>query len=266
MLKAHLQSSLSFLLAAKYEYAKNEQYDYSAVPRPCHNIVFMLEGGAEILSDGERFSVKAGEIMFIPQGSRYTAKWIAEPKAIFHSLHFCFLNQNDPFAEADARVQLIRLNNFDYLYSLLLKIAEHRFLKGADAFFALSAFYELFGELCPAIKTIENKKCEALRPAVEYIEKNYGTKISIDRLAEACYLSTSRFYHLFKEKLGVSPIEYKNNLAIKRAEQELLCHPEKQISSVAENNGFSSVVYFERAFKKRTGKTPSEYRKQNRLV
>lgn len=266
MIKADLQSSLLFLLTAKYEYSKNEEYDYSAASRPCHNLVFMLCGSAEIISENEILTLHSGELLYIPQGSYYKAKWIAEPKAVFHSLHFAFNAEHNPLPSKQIAVQKIDCADFDELYSLIKKIAEHRFLNGADGFFALSAFYELFGKISELITVSEKQNYTTLSPAIKYIEKNYRSKISVDKLAKLCFLSTSRFYHLFKEKLGVSPIVYKNDVAIKHAEQELLYQPEKSIASISENNGFSSVVYFERAFKKSTGKTPSEYRKEKRLI
>lgn len=266
MIKADLQCSLLFLLTVKYEYAKNEQYDYSAASRPCHNLVFMLCGSAEIVSENEKITLHAGELLYIPQGSYYSAKWIAEPKAVFHSLHFAFNAEHNPLQNRLAPVQKIDCNDFYELYSLVKKIAERRFLNGADGFFALSAFFELFGKISERIAVNEKQNHTALSKAIKYIENNYKSKISVDKLAELCFLSTSRFYHLFKEKLGVSPIVYKNDVAIKHAAQELLYQPEKSIAAIAKDNGFSSVVYFERAFKKNIGKTPSEYRKYKRLI
>lgn len=266
MIKADLQSSPSFLLTAKYEYSKNEQYDYSAASRPCHNLVFMLCGSAEIVSENEKFTLNAGELLYIPQGSYYSAKWIAEPKVVFHSLHFAFYAEHNPLQNKQVPVQKIDCDDFYELYSLIKKIAERRFLNGADGFFALSAFFELFGKISEHIAVNEKQNYTALSPAIKYIENNYKCKISVDKLAESCFLSTSRFYHSFKEKLGVSPIVYKNDVAIKHAAQELLYQPEKSIAAIAKDNGFSSVVYFGRAFKKNTGKTPSEYRKDKRLI
>lgn len=266
MIKADLQNSLQFLLTAKYEYAKNEEYDYSAVARPCHNLVFMLCGNAEIISENKKIALRANEILYIPQGSYYKAKWIARPKAVFHSLHFAFNAEHNPLQNKQISVQKINYDNFAELYSLLIKIAERRFLNGSDGFFALSAFFELFGKISEQIIISEKQNYAALTPAVKYIENHYRAKISVDKLAKTCFLSTSRFYHLFKEKLGVSPIAYKNDVAIKHAAQELLYMPEKSVSAIAEDNGFSSVVYFERTFKKITGKSPSDYRKEKRLI
>ena len=66
--------------------------------------------------------------------------------------------------------------------------------------------------------------------------------------------------------MGVSPIVYKNRLSIQSAAQELLYNKDESIANISKKYGFSSLVYFEQLFKKTTGKSPSQYRKENQLL
>ena len=64
---------------------------------------------------------------------------------------------------------------------------------------------------------------------------------------------------LFKEKMGVAPIEYVNTLRIERA-CNLIASSPMSFSKVGENCGFYDNFYFSKIFKKITGMTPTEYK------
>ncbi|MBO5240103.1 MAG: helix-turn-helix domain-containing protein [Clostridia bacterium] len=267
MIYAKMQEILSLLLSVQYVHEKNVKYDYSTQPRPCHNFVFMLEGKAIIQSNGERILLKAGNILFIPKNTIYTAQWIAKPKAVFHSLHFSFFPKNDSLANMKIPVQLLDSLNFNHLYDLLKDIERYQFCKDTNSFLALAAFYKLCGTLLHNVKfELEKPPYTTLSPALTYIEQNYRKQFSVQYLADLCFLSPSRFYYLFKEQTGVSPIVYKNRIAIQNSAQELLSNKEKPIREIARNHGFVSPIYFERLFKKSFGKSPSKYRKEESLV
>lgn len=109
--------------------------------------------------------------------------------------------------------------------------------------------------------TVYELTFKTLAPAVYYLEQNYKKNVTVDELSKLCYLSPSRFFYLFKQQTGTSPIVYKNKIACQRSAQDLLNDKTKPIAEIAKEHGFSSVVYFERVFKKIMGKSPSVYRK-----
>ena len=65
---------------------------------------------------------------------------------------------------------------------------------------------------------------------------------------------------LFKAKTGQTISEYCNSRKIGNAKQ-LLKHSRLSISDIAAQTGFNNVTYFNRTFKKITGKSPQEYRR-----
>ncbi len=264
MFNANIQENLSLLLSVKYTYAKPETYDYSFSPRPCHNFAFMLEGEGIIKTQEQTIKLKAGDILYIPQNTTYISHWLAYPKVVFHSLHFAFNIKNDPFFNKNIPIQVLPNDKFDELYLLLKNIESHQFSKGTNSFIALSSFYGLCAELLQSVKLLPTKQVSKdIIPAIKYLEKNHTAKVSIDYLASLCFISASRFYFLFKQQMGVSPIVYKNRLSIQSAAQELLYNKNESIANISKKYGFSSLVYFEQLFKKITGKSPSKYRKEN---
>ena len=73
----------------------------------------------------------------------------------------------------------------------------------------------------------------------------------------------SRTYYstMFKMLNGVSVWTYIINQRIDRA-QQLLEKSEMSVIEICEKCGFNNLSNFNKAFKKITGKTPSEYRKE----
>lgn len=68
---------------------------------------------------------------------------------------------------------------------------------------------------------------------------------------------------IFTEAVGISPVEYLTELRIKTAKQ-LLENPSissNTISNICELSGYNDIGYFSKIFKKKTGLSPSEYRK-----
>lgn len=265
MLISNTQETTPLLLSIQYTYTKNVRHDFTNQPRPCHNFVFMLEGEGVVLSNNKTFRLRSGDILFIPKNTTYQYNWIPNPKAVFHSLHFSFHAKNDPLLNKNIPVQTLDNTQFPELYRLLKEIEAYQFNKDLRFFFALSAFYKICGTLLNGIKIND---CEPINktisPAIAYIEQNYNAKISVNVLADLCFLSPSRFFYLFKQQTGNSPIAYKNKIAVQYAAQELLFNKDVSIKEIAERHGFSNFIYFERAFKKIIGKTPSQYRKEER--
>ena len=266
MIHAKMQEILSLLLSVQYMRNKNKEYDYSKLPRPCHNLVFMLEGEALIEFKTGVIRLKAGDILFIPKNTTYKAKWLAKPKTVFHSLHFSFQPNNDPLANQNIPVQSLNNAHFKELYILLKEIEMYQFSKNTTSFFALSAFYKICGLLFEEIKFNKTSATKTLQPAITYIHQNYTKHFTVEHLANLCFLSPSRFYYLFKEQMGISPIVYKNKIAIQYSVQELLYNKELSIKEIAQKHGFVSPIYFERVFKKFMGKPPSQYRNEDYFI
>ena len=90
---------------------------------------------------------------------------------------------------------------------------------------------------------------------------SYDTPINVDQLAKQFATNRTSLNTLFKKVCGMSVIEYITALRISIA-SDLLIDTGMTIKEIAERTGFSEETYFFRAFKKKTGITPGEFRKQ----
>lgn len=109
---------------------------------------------------------------------------------------------------------------------------------------------------------VPHDKTTALMAKVKkYLQNNYMMyDISLDSVSAILNINSSYFSTQFKRTFGVNFVEYLTDLRI-RAAKELLADPMRPAAEVASMVGYESANYFARAFKKRTGLTPTEYRR-----
>lgn len=66
--------------------------------------------------------------------------------------------------------------------------------------------------------------------------------------------------HIFREQTGQTFVEYLTQVRMRKI-LELCRDPKQSIKSIAEQSGYSNISYFYKVFKKATGKTIGEYRR-----
>ncbi|WP_233268630.1 AraC family transcriptional regulator [Cellulophaga sp. L1A9] len=93
---------------------------------------------------------------------------------------------------------------------------------------------------------------------IKYIRGNLHETLSVEELSKKAYMSPSHFHRVFKNELGISPIEFINNERIKLA-VSLLQNSKRKIKDVYMECGFESRSYFNRVFKTKQHISPGEY-------
>lgn len=121
---------------------------------------------------------------------------------------------------------------------------------------------------CRATEEIEMQKNIGGRKqallAMDYIEKNYADPdLNLNSVCSYLNISASRFSTIFKNITGETFMEALIRIRMQKA-KELLENTDLKNYEIAEKVGFSDPHYFSIAFKKMTGKTPSEYAKEKR--
>ncbi len=98
--------------------------------------------------------------------------------------------------------------------------------------------------------------------ATNYFNEHYNEDINIAEYAASRNMSTSWFIRNFKLYNKTTPLNYILNTRIANA-QNLLETTRYNITEIASIAGYDNPLYFSRLFKKQTGLSPSEYRKEN---
>lgn len=95
--------------------------------------------------------------------------------------------------------------------------------------------------------------------ARQILDDGYRSSINITQIAKELFVTDSYLIRVFKQKYGISPLQYLINKRMEEAAR-LLQFTDAQISEVAAAVGYHDTNYFNRLFKKHMGKTPAELR------
>ncbi len=106
---------------------------------------------------------------------------------------------------------------------------------------------------------------DSIDTVVQHINTNYAADISLDYLADIACVSKTHLAHLFRTRLGTSPLRYLHQVRIETAKR-LLGTSQLPIREVAAQVGFADPLYFSRAFRLTTGLSPKAYRKQSNMT
>jgi len=98
--------------------------------------------------------------------------------------------------------------------------------------------------------------------AQAFIDENFSQNIDFSSLSKQSGYSYDRFRHLFKDRVGCSPTNYILRKRIQHARM-LLSETKLNNAFIALECGFSNDAQFCSLFKRETGTTPGEYRRQN---
>ncbi len=124
--------------------------------------------------------------------------------------------------------------------------------------------YQSFEKLCLDIHLLLNQSTDDYQKeyyveddrilnAIEYLDKNFDRVVSLEEIAATCFLSESRFLHLFKEKTNISFRRYQLwNKIVK----SLPVLASQSITTTAHQLGFSDSSHYTRTFKETFGITP----------
>jgi len=94
----------------------------------------------------------------------------------------------------------------------------------------------------------------------DFIRDNYKNKITLDQLADLVDINKYYLIRLFKQKTGLSPIDYLIHVRLSEAEK-LLSQTTTNISEISDIVGFHSPSHFSKTFRESNQMTPSAYRK-----
>ena len=234
----------------------------------------VISGEFTCIAEGERYTARAGEVIFIRSGVPHATECLAGTRIslvqfkesafmdteirriIRYSLKLRDLSE-DP-------VRIIRSAElFDEInYMLKEQAAEDRayeiFIK-ASVIKIIGILYRLC-ILSDAEQIYESEKTEKVLPILSYINDNYKYPITLAEASAVLGFDQSYFCRIFKSAIGTTFTEYVNFVRVCKAEK-LLGKTGMSILEISSDIGFSSVSYFNRVFKKYRNCSPSHYRR-----
>lgn len=147
--------------------------------------------------------------------------------------------------------------------------------ESADIFFKLVAsaederpdtpllFHKAVYEISRALKHPSHGRVDTVELIRGYLDAHARERVTQEMLSSAFFLSRSQIFRLFKERYGVSPMQYH---ARKKADiaYEMLLSTEMRVSDIAEALGFADAKHMSTVFKKYKGMLPRDCRRAAR--
>ena len=238
-------------------------------------ILYLRQGGMQVLCDKDLFEVKEGDIVFVNPSTVHSGRCTAETVA-----YSCFIidlklfigkgmdvadrelyalqkgvNKVSPVIRGDGGLnalleEIIRLNEQPMeRYAMLIK---------AKLFLLLSILIHDYKNRDAV--AAERPGTEGIVRVLDYLNADYQNQITLEDMALRSGFAQTYFCKAFKRATGQTPVEYLNTVRIHKA-YELLADTSLPVSEVSARVGFQSQNYFCRQFKKHLGVSPTQVRK-----
>lgn len=211
--------------------------------------LYVIKGDYQFTTEKGEFSAKENDVVYLPKNSAYSYV-IESTSAEGIMVDFGFSNEKN-FLISKVPLALPAGTQTADMFNELLSC----FYRD-EQFLILSELFKIIAMFESGISKKDG--LGKIRPAVEFIESNFVKPISVKELATLCGISESHFRRLFREKMKMSAVKYKNSVIIKHA-CALLKSDDMNITEVSESLNFCSIYAFSRMFKKEMGMSPKKY-------
>lgn len=241
-----------------------------------YQVVFILGGEGKIIVDGSTYDVKVNELYIFKPNVKHSI--LASKIKSLNTVELKFfcnnvtseacLNQLAPLVEdndesvCNAFINIINeVKTPDIHTENMISLIINQII-----IYLTRSLYRKAEQSLKNISKVDSnyssKNKDPLYNVINYIKEKYYQQIKLNDLAKMAYLSPVYFCSIFKEKYGVSPIQYLQNIRLDNA-RKLLCNTDESVTKISEKVGFQSVHYFSRFFKAREGLSPNEYRRRH---
>ena len=270
-----------------YSYIPNN-YDFSVIPlvvgferckktkakiksnKSCYILHYVLSGQGNITLEGTNKSVHQGSLFLFPPHSNA----IYEPDKK-NPWSYIWIEFNGSTVKSILETTSFSLSHFvfeDYkekdLAKLLSKMIYEDSLstEESELLLIISYLFKIFSFLTKQFPKGEtaliSKKEEIVKQIERYLYLHYNdSNLSIGEVAEKFCFSQSYITRLYKSQTGITPIQYVDEMRMKKA-IELLNHRSLTMDQIAEAVGYKNQFYFTKRFKKYDGVPPSKYKQQ----
>ena len=220
--------------------------------REHHGFIYIVSGS--MVDSFQNFALKElkaerGDLIFVPKGSIYTGTYTEENTKI-KIVQFELISGELPeYLSAPIKIDLPEAS--ELIDSFFDPLGNHA---SNHPFYYLSCLYKLFWRIDEGYAS-PPKRLKKLQPALIEIAEHPTESPKVSHYAELCGMSEANFRRLFREYMGISPIDYRNDIRLTHARSKLQSG-EYNVSEAAFDSGFSNLSFFIRLYKKKYGHTP----------
>ncbi|MCY9662245.1 AraC family transcriptional regulator [Paenibacillus chondroitinus] len=229
-----------------------------------HNVlVLMIEGKIKYTINDRTVIGEKGELLFLPINTLRTG----ENHEGEHQKFTVLFNHSEEDSEElpiFRKGQFIKckIRNFEYFKHRFEKLYLEVIGDGKfNRYLVSGILQELVGMAAREFELVEAApiKLKLANELQKYMVAHYRQPVQIDELASLIHRSSNYTISMFREVMGVSPIQYIHLLRMKEA-CNLLTNSDLSISEISNYLGYYDHSYFFRIFKKYTSMSPTAYK------
>ena len=225
---------------------------------PYHYIARMISGSARIAAvSGEEINVSVGDVFYLPKGLKYHSYWSCgeEGEVAWESYGFKML----PLS-SNIRYAMQKIDAGEDDIAILDALA--RSIKVSPT--SVGLLYLFIGRSLGSMRCdLADSRAATWDKAVKYVSEHPSFRVC--ELAAHCNMSESGLFAFFKQYGGVTPIELKNNILVKRA-IDLLLTTDLSVEEICSRVGFCNAAYLRKQIYRVTGKTPHKLRREGARI
>jgi len=220
-----------------------------------YQMIYVDSGKCIVHDNNKVFNLSDGHIILYRPGQ--PQKYTFELGTTYFWIHFSGVGVDYILETLEINKFIYKVGNFVEFIHYVKKIINECSLIDKNEVLIVAYFLEL---LCILSKNIKNAKRTRFSAVVNLMLndgfKNYTNKY----YANLCNMSEGHFINSFKKEYGVAPHTYVNNIQIQKA-KSMLVNTSIKVEKIANLLNFDDPLYFSRLFKRKTGFSPTEFRK-----
>ncbi|SFF27537.1 Cupin domain-containing protein [Paenibacillus algorifonticola] len=256
-------------------------------------LLYVAHGEAATYMHGQRYTLTAGQLIFLPSGVYHQNEIISTPEARFLGIHFDFFDELDVQTEADMVVYTEEAQGdkfaveacAEHLASLsasivytpslvcvqLMEQLVHEFTMRPPGYelackaYMLQILTHLLRSSLSSSVAQASVHGDKLLEVMKQIEDAPAEPWTNPSLAKRLNLSVDHMAKLFKQIAGMPPSEFVQSIRHREA-RRLLRESGLSIESIGESVGYPDIHYFSRIFRRHEGISPREYRKLSNIL
>ncbi len=231
---------------------KSSIWNFEEHKHDCIELLYFLYGNAEVTAKEKIVQASFYDIVIYPRGVYHTEHL----QINHHQEVFCIWVDIPGLKLSD----VIHIQDKDSSIKWALEKLHEEYKSEAPSGILMEHYIRLVIMLIAKARFENAGESDPLSRVIVYMQSNMSKPITVEELAESIYVSKSYLSRYFKQKTGMSLIEYLRLIRINAAKR-LLVSTDNSIEEISSVIGYNSSKYFCRAFKTCTNMSPSEYRK-----
>jgi YesN/AraC family two-component response regulator len=218
----------------------------------CIELIYFLYGNARVITGGKSVQASFYDMIVYPKGKPHT-----ESLQFDHHQEIICIWVDVPGLEIQ---DIMRIQDKDAHLKWLMEAIHTEYKSKTPSKALIDHYVKSVMLLIGRFYFEKQTQDDMISRVILYMQDHLTETISVQQLADMVYVSKSYLSRAFKQKTGLSLMEYLNSLRMEAA-KAMLAASNMNTEEIAYRTGYHSTKFFYRAFRAYTGMSTREYRK-----